>query len=142
MWVVALGALAFGTGIVEDVSKIMVLEWRSVEEEEYVLAARARDQSTAPLIVRNVSTAAITAALGKLPAFVGVSIPFEVLFGIAGIGVLSKELLGRWLMTEQGTPYPLLLLVVALAIANTIALLVADTLRLVLDPRQRDDLHG
>ena len=108
---------------------------RQVESQEYIQTARAKGLSEGRVLgrhaLRNALLPLITLFTGYLPALVGGALVIEVIFAIPGMGrLLLDSLLAR--------DYPVVMgVVLCLALAKIGALLLADWLYYLADPRVR-----
>ncbi|MBC7922934.1 MAG: ABC transporter permease [Ferruginibacter sp.] len=108
---------------------------RQVESQEYIQTARAKGLSEGQVLgrhaLRNALLPLITLFTGLLPALVGGALVIEVIFAVPGMGqLLMDAVLAR--------NYPVVMgIVLCLALAKIGALLLADWLYYLADPRVR-----
>lgn len=108
---------------------------QQIEPQEYVLTARAKGldeyQVIGKHVLRNALLPLITVFTGFLPSVVGGALVIEVIFAIPGMGRLMAD-------SVMARDYPVILgVVLCLAMAKMLALLLADCLYYLADPRIR-----
>jgi len=133
--------LSLGNGVFQDIKDGIVEDFQRVILEEHILAARARGEPITFIVMRALVVPVASRAMEKLPVFVGASIPFEFFFDIKGVGKAAWSIIDRWRNTDEGTVFPLILLVGMLGAVLIVTSFTSDLMRLAIDPRQRGDLE-
>ena len=132
-WVLPVGCLVLAT--LPYLTGQFYQALRQVESREYIQTARAKGLSEGQVLgrhaLRNALLPMITLFTGYLPALVGGALVIEVVFAVPGMGrLLVDSVLAR--------DYPVVMgIVLCLALAKIGALLLADWLYYLADPRVR-----
>ncbi len=134
--------LSLGNGVFQDIKDGIIEDYRRIIREEHILASRARGETIVFSVLRALVVPMLSRAMEKLPVFVGASIPFEFFFDIKGVGKAAWNIIDRWRNTDDGTVFPLILLVGMLGAILVVSSITSDVMRLAIDPRQRGDLDG
>lgn len=132
-WLLAVFALAVGSGALSEVQGTVAEELRRFEDEGTADGARALGLPAWPHIALNLLPPLATALASRAAFFVGGLVVIEKVLLLGGAGALLWD-------AALGRDYPLALglgLGAALVVAG--ARLLADLLRLGLDPRLRED---
>ena len=126
--------LAVGDSLLADIARTLRAETTRVLEQDYIRAARARNVSVRPHLIRALVPATISTFAGKTAYLIGGVVVVEYVFGWPGLAFQVLEIL----TTDGPKDYPFILAATTLFVGLSVLLnLASDLAVLASDPRLR-----